>query len=35
MQAYETGLKHGDTRMLLRPDSEFFRYFQNPIGQAA
>ncbi len=33
MQAYETGLKQGDTRMLLRPDSEFFRYFQNPSGK--
>lgn len=33
MQAYENGLKHGDTRLLLRPDSEFFRYFQNPSGK--
>ncbi|BAT59353.1 modulator of FtsH protease HflC [Variibacter gotjawalensis] len=33
MQAYENGLKHGDTRMLLRPDSEFFRFFQNPSGK--
>jgi modulator of FtsH protease HflC len=33
MQAYETGLKHNDTRMLLSPDSEFFRYFQNPSGK--
>lgn len=29
MQAYEAGLKPNDTRMLLRPDSEFFRYFAN------
>jgi membrane protease subunit HflC len=29
MQAYEAGLKPSDTRMLLRPDSEFFRYFAN------
>jgi membrane protease subunit HflC len=27
MQAYEAGLKPGDTRLLLRPDSDFFRYF--------
>lgn len=27
MQAYESSLKSGDTRMLLSPDSEFFRYF--------
>src|SRR5262245_39676242 len=26
MQAYETGLRSNDTRMLLRPDSDFFRY---------
>ncbi len=32
MQAYEAGFKSGDTRMLLSPDSEFFRYFQNPMG---
>jgi membrane protease subunit HflC len=30
MQAYEQGFKSGDTRMLLSPDSEFFRYFNNP-----
>jgi membrane protease subunit HflC len=34
MQAYETGLKHNDTRMVLRPDSEFFRYFTDPSGKA-
>jgi membrane protease subunit HflC len=32
MQAYEAGLKTTDTRFLLRPDSEFFRYFGNPSG---
>ncbi len=32
MQAYETGMRHNDTRMLLRPDSEFFRYFGDPKG---
>jgi membrane protease subunit HflC len=34
MQAYETGLKHSDTRMVLKPDSEFFRYFADPNGRA-
>ncbi len=34
MQAYETSLKAGDTRMLLSPDSAFFRYFQDPLGGA-
>ena len=33
MQAYETGLKQNDTRMLLRPDSSFFRYFNDPLGK--
>ena len=33
MQAYEAGLKHNDTRMLLKPDSEFFRYFVDPSGK--
>jgi membrane protease subunit HflC len=33
MQAYEAGMKHNDTRMLLRPDSEFFRYFVDPSGK--
>src|SRR5260370_2926316 len=30
MQAYENGLHANDTRMLLTPDSSFFRYFGNP-----
>jgi modulator of FtsH protease HflC len=33
MSAYETGLKSGDTRYLLRPDSPFFRYFADPQGK--
>jgi membrane protease subunit HflC len=33
MQAYETGLKPGDTRMILSPDSDFFRYFGEPSGR--
>ncbi|KJC46058.1 membrane protein [Bradyrhizobium sp. LTSP849] len=35
MTAYENGLKSGDTRFLLRPDSDFFRYFSNPSGKTA
>jgi membrane protease subunit HflC len=34
MQAYENGLHASDTRMLLTPDSSFFRYFGNPSGKA-
>ena len=34
MQAYEAGLRHNDTRMVLRPDSEFFRYFVDPSGKS-
>lgn len=33
MQAYTTALKPGDTRMLLSPNSEFFRYFEDPNGK--
>ena len=33
MQAYETGLKHNDTRMVLKPDSDFFKYFADPAGR--
>jgi membrane protease subunit HflC len=33
MQAYEQGLKSNDTRMLLTPDSSFFRYFGDPSGK--
>lgn len=32
MQAYELGLQKDGTKMLLSPDSDFFRYFQNPSG---
>jgi membrane protease subunit HflC len=35
MQAYETGLKSGETRMVLSPKSDFFRFFGSPSGQAA
>jgi modulator of FtsH protease HflC len=33
MQAYETGLKSTDTRLLLKPDSDFFRFFVDPSGK--
>ncbi|HEX7792206.1 MAG TPA: protease modulator HflC [Afipia sp.] len=33
MTAYENSMKGNDTRFLLRPDSEFFRYFASPAGK--
>ncbi len=33
MQAYEAGLRNSDTRMVLKPDSDFFRYFTDPSGK--
>ena len=33
MTAYENGLKSGDTRFLLRPDSDFFKFFSNSSGK--
>jgi modulator of FtsH protease HflC len=33
MAAYEQGLKGNDTRFLLRPDSEFFRFFGDAAGK--
>lgn len=33
MQAYEAGLKSGDTRMVLSPNSDFFRFFGAPNGR--
>lgn len=33
MQAYEAGLRSSDTRMVIRPDSEFFRFFGDPSGK--
>ncbi len=35
MQAYEEGLKSSDTRLVISPNSEFFRYFGNPTGDTA
>jgi membrane protease subunit HflC len=34
MQAYEGALKSGDTRLLLSPDSQFFRYLNDAFGKA-
>jgi len=33
MQAYETGLKASDTRLILSPTSDFFRFFGQPDGK--
>ena len=33
MQAYEKGLKSADTRLLISPDSDFFKYFTDPHGK--
>ena len=33
MTAYENGLKSSDTRFLLRPDSDFFKFFSNSSGK--
>ena len=33
MQAYEAGLKAGDTKMVISPDSDFFRYLNDPKGR--
>jgi modulator of FtsH protease HflC len=33
MQAYDRSMQKGDTRLVLRPDSDFFRYFGDPSGK--
>ncbi len=33
MEAYKTALENSGTTMVLSPDSEFFRFFQNEAGQ--
>ncbi len=33
MQAYEQGLKSQDTRLVISPNSDFFRYFSDPMGR--
>ncbi|HTK14653.1 MAG TPA: protease modulator HflC [Xanthobacteraceae bacterium] len=35
MQAYQNGLHANNTRLVLKPDSNFFRYFNNPFGKAS
>ena len=35
MQAYEHGLRPSDTRLLMSPDSDFFKYFTDPHGHSA
>jgi membrane protease subunit HflC len=35
MQAYVAGMKPGDTRLVMSPDSEFFRFFGTPTGRPA
>jgi membrane protease subunit HflC len=34
MQAYERSMQHSDTHLVLRPDSDFFRFFGDPSGTA-
>jgi membrane protease subunit HflC len=34
MQAYEEGLKSNETRMVISPSTEFFRYFNDPDGKS-
>ena len=33
MQAYETGLSAGDTRLVISPKSDFFKYFNSSSGR--
>jgi modulator of FtsH protease HflC len=33
MQAYDKSMQRGDTHLVLKPDSDFFRFFSNPSGQ--
>lgn len=35
MQAYVQGLRPDDTRIVISPDSDFFKYFTNPMGTGA
>ena len=35
MQAYDNSFKGGDTRAILSPKSDFFRYFSTPTPTAA
>jgi len=33
MQAYEKSMQRGDTHLVLKPDTDFFRYFSDPEGK--
>jgi membrane protease subunit HflC len=33
MQAYQRSMTRGDTHLVLRPDTDFFRYFGDPSGK--
>jgi len=33
MRAYEQSMQHGNTNLVLGPDSDFFRFFGNPAGR--
>jgi len=33
MQAYERSMPQSNTRLVLRPDTDFFRYFADPSGK--
>jgi len=33
MQAYERSMQHGDTHLVLKPDTDFFRFFGDPSGK--
>jgi membrane protease subunit HflC len=35
MQAYEQGLQGDGTRLVISPDSDFFKYFSDPLGATA
>ncbi len=35
MQAYEQSMKNQDTRLVISPNSDFFRFFSDPQGRAA
>jgi len=35
LQAYQTAFQSNDTRLVLSPDSEFFRFFNSPVGTSA
>jgi modulator of FtsH protease HflC len=34
MQAYDNSMQHSNTNLVLKPDSDFFRYFNQPSGQS-